>query len=230
MKQWVLILFAAAVCAVLFLSCNSGSARTVTVTGSGTVSVIPDTANIQLSVVTRSSSVREAAAENAQRMTEVQNAIQNANVPRESIFTSDYTMRQEYSYVNGKSIPGDYRVSNMLTVVLKDVTKAGEIIDAAIGAGANELTSLSFSAANVSEAEDQARALAVEQARHAAELLAQSGGAKLGRMISVSEESYSQPAMQSNKMLAADYSQSVTPVTAGKSNVTVTVRAVFALR
>lgn len=229
MKQRFLIFSAVALCATVFLSCTSGNARTVTVTGSGSVSVIPDTANIQLSVVTHSRSVREAATENAQRMTDVQNAIQKADVPRESIFTSNYTMRQEYLYVNGKSIPGDYRVSNMLTVILKDVTKAGEIIDAAIEAGANELTSLSFSVADVSAAEDQARALAVEQARHAAELLAQSGGAKLGRMISVSEESYRQPAMQSNQKLAAGYRESGTPVTAGKSNVTVTVRTVFAL-
>lgn len=230
MKQYVFTFIAVAIFAALFLSCKAGSARTVTVTGSGSVSVIPDTANIQLSVVTRNRSVSEAATENARRMTDVQNAMLNATVPRELMFTSNYTMRQEYSYTDGKSVPGDYRVSNMLTVILKDVTKAGEIIDAAVGAGANELTSLSFSVADVSEAEDQARVLAVEQARHAAELLAKTGGAKLGRLISVSEESYSQPALQSNMKLAADYRESGTPVTAGKSSVTVTVRTVFALR
>ncbi|MDE5898706.1 MAG: SIMPL domain-containing protein, partial [Treponemataceae bacterium] len=183
-----------------------------------------------LSVVTRKNSVTEASAENARRMADVQKAILDAGIPEESWSTSNYTIYQENSYVNGRSVPGDYRVSNMLTVVLKDVTKAGSVIDAAIAAGANELTSLSFSVSDTSEAEDQARVLAVEQARHAAEILAESGGARLGRLLSISEESYSQPALQSNRLLTAGYADGGTPVTAGKSTVTVTVRATFALR
>lgn len=63
MKRYVFTFLAVTFCAALFLSCKAGSARTITVTGSGSVSVIPDRANIQLSVVTRNRSVSEAAAE-----------------------------------------------------------------------------------------------------------------------------------------------------------------------
>lgn len=234
MKRSSLIFASAAIFAAVSLpSCAAGTAgspRSATAAGSGSVSVIPDTAHIQLSVVTRKNSVTEATAENARRMADVQQAILDAGIPKESWSTSNYTVYQESAYVNGRSVPGDYRVSNMLTVVIKDVTKAGSVIDAAIAAGANELTSLSFSASDTSDAEDQARVLAVEQARHAAEILAETGGARLGKLLSISEESYSQPALQSNRLLSAEYAAGGTPVTAGKSAITVTVRATFALR
>lgn len=203
--------------------------RSVSVSGQGAVQVLPDVATIQLSVVTRNSSVEEAAGENAAVMTDVQDALIALGLARESFSTSNYRIFQETSYVNGKSIAGDYRVSNMLTIVLREITKAGTVIDAAIAAGANELSSLSFSVSDTSEAVAEARLLAMQQAREAAEKLAEASGAKLGRVLSVSEENYNRPLYQSNATLYAADTAAATPVSAGKSDISVSVHAVFEL-
>lgn len=217
---------------LLLASCAPGATRegrTVTVTGSGAVSVVPDMASIQLAVVTRNSSVTAASGDNARTMTQVQEAIQAAGVPKESFSTSNYIIYQESSYENGRSIPGDYRVSNTLTIVLRDVTKAGSIIDIAIQSGANELSSLSFSVSDTHSAVNEARLLAVEQAEEAAKLLAEAGGARLGKILTLAEESYNRPLYVSNKTLEADGVAGATPVSAAKSDITVTIRAVYAL-
>lgn len=194
--------------------------------------MLPDTATIQLSVVTRHSSVAEAVSENAALMTRVQEAILDQGLARESFSTSNYRITQESSYINGKTLPGDYRVSNMLTIVLRDITKAGTVIDAAIIAGANELSSLDFSVSDTTLAVEEARELAVFQARAAAEKLAEAAGAKVGRVLSISEENYNRPLYQSNARLyaAAESAAVGTPVTAGKSDVSVSVHAVFELK
>ena len=234
MKKYVVTAAGVAVVSVLLLSCTvrqkSEFSRTVTVTGSGAVSVLPDSAAIDLSVVTRNISVTEATTENAQLMTQVQEALLEACIQKTSLSTHNYRIYQESSYVNGKNIPGEYRVSNMLSVVVSDVTSVGSIIDTAITAGANELSSLDFTVSDTSDAVREARVLAVQQAQEAARLLAGTGGAKLGKLISITEENYNQPLSVSNQKLMAVDTAAATPVIAGKSNITVTVRAVFELQ
>ncbi|AEE16605.1 SIMPL domain-containing protein [Treponema brennaborense] len=234
MNKKILPYFFCIPCAVFLLgACTarqpSAAPRTVSVTGSGAVSVLPDTATIQLSVVTRDGSVTAAASENAKLMAQVQDAIQAAGISKDSFSTSNYNIYRENTYSDGKSIPGEYRVSNMLTVTVTEITAAGNIIDAAIRAGANELSSLSFSASDTEEAVQEARKLAVVQAQQAARLLAESSGAKLGKILTIAEESYNQPLYLSNRKLMASDAAGVTPVSAGKTDITVTVRSVYEL-
>ncbi len=219
--------------AVIFASSVSKNSaenqRSVSVSGQGAVQVLPDIATIQLSVVTRNSSVEEAVRENASIMTEVQDSLVSLGLQRESFSTSNYRIFQETAYVNGKNIAGDYRVSNMLTIVLREITKAGAVIDSAIAAGANELSSLEFSVSDTTQAVEEARMLAMKQAKDAAEKLAEYSGAKLGRILSISEENYNRPLYQSNASLVSAQ-DAATPVSAGKSDISVSVHAVFELK
>lgn len=209
---------------------SAADVRSVSVSGSGAVQVAPDRATIRLSVVTRDSSVSAAAAKNADTMAAVRDAVSALAAGEDALFTSDYRIYQESAYDGGRNIPGDYRVSNMLTVVLDDTEKAGAAIDAAIAAGANELSSLEFSVSDTTGAVSQARALAMEQARRSAEELASASGARIGRVLSVAEENYGRPVYASNARLASADMAAGTPVSAGKTDVTVTVHAVFELK
>lgn len=161
MKRFFRLIFTTALVFLLFSCLENTDARTISVSGSGAVQVIPDRAVLELSVVTWNPSVSVASNENAALMTKVQKALESTGVPKDSYSTSNYSIRRDVSYVNGRSVPGDYRASNVLNVVLTDITGVGEVIDAAISAGANELSSLNFTVSDSSEYMEEARRLAV---------------------------------------------------------------------
>lgn len=229
MKRFFSFLVVTASAFLLFSCSGNKVARTISVSGSGAIQVVPDRAVLELSVVTWNPSVSVASNENAALMTKVQKALENAGVPKDSYSTSNYSIRREVSYVNGRSVPGDYRASNVLNVVLTDITRVGEVIDAAISAGANELSSLNFTVSDSSGYLEEARRLAVEQACEKASVLAEASGAKLGRVMQISEQSYTQPLYKSNMMVMAE-ADAATPVQAGKQDLTVSVNVLYELK
>lgn len=229
MKRFFRLIFTTALVFLLFSCLENTDARTISVSGSGAVQVIPDRAVLELSVVTWNPSVSVASNENAALMTKVQKALESAGVPKDSYSTSNYSIRREVSYVNGRSVPGDYRASNVLNVVLADITGVGEVIDAAISAGANELSSLNFTVSDSSEYMEEVRRLAVEQAYEKASVLAEASGSKLGRVMQISEQSYTQPLYKSNLMVTAE-ADAATPVQAGKQDITVSVNVLYELK
>lgn len=229
MKRFFRLIFTTALVFLLFSCLENTDARTISVSGSGAVQVIPNRAVLELSVVTWNPSVSVASNENAALMTKVQKALESAGVPKDSYSTSNYSIRREVSYVNGRSVPGDYRASNVLNVVLTDITGVGEVIDAAISAGANELSSLNFTVSDSSGYMEEARRLAVEQAYEKASVLAEASGAKLGRVMQISEQSYTQPLYKSNMMVTAE-ADAATPVQAGKQDITVSVNVLYELK
>lgn len=221
--------------ASMFMSCvfkkPDTQIRTVTVTGSGQIELESDRASIVLSVQTRNYDVSAAVQENADRMTKVQDALTAAGVGKTDISTQNYSIYQESTYQNGRSIPGQYVVSNEIQVTVREIAKAGSLIDTAVKAGANSLSSLTFSSSNRDEAVKQARILAVKQAEETATLLASTSGSALGKVITITENSgssYPRAALMAQKnMVASDAS---TPVAAGKSMVSVTLTATFELQ
>lgn len=224
-------IFILVVFSLVFMSCSQKEdiQRTVSVSGSGAVQVVPDQAVLELSVVTWNASVSKASEENALLMSQVQSALESKGVTKDSYSTSNYSIRRDMSYVDGRSVPGDYVASNVLNVVLSDITKVGEIIDVAISAGANELSSLSFTVSDSSPYMEEARRLAVEQARSKADVLAETAGAKLGRVMQITEQSYAQPLYKSNFSAMAD-ATAATPVQAGKQDITVSVNVLYELQ
>ncbi|WP_296333745.1 SIMPL domain-containing protein [uncultured Treponema sp.] len=241
MKKLVSILFVAG--AILFSSCSIQqdhySKRTVSVSGTGSVTVEADTATIILSVITKGKDVAETSAENALKMTAVQEAIKAKGIQKECISTQNYSVFQESHYDNksGKQVYDDYRVTNQVKILVKKIGMAGEIIDLALKSGANQLSSLTYGVTDTEIAKKQARSLAISQAQESANLLAGASGAKLGKVLSISEHSdYSYPRarlMKASAVANADMAleeAAPTPISGGSSTVTITVDAVYQLR
>jgi uncharacterized protein YggE len=136
-------------------------------------------------------------------------------------------------YREGENIPGSYRVTNRLNVSVKNIDLVGKLIDAAIKAGANEMTSLEFSSSDTAEAAKQARGLAITQAKESAQLLAETAGSRLGPVLSITELQDSMPVprplMKTAAFGAAEAVADSTPVSANSSTVVITVEARFAL-
>jgi uncharacterized protein YggE len=121
-----------------------------------------------------------------------------------------------------------YRVSNDLQVVLRDLSTAGEIIDAAVSAAGDESTVNGFtlSVTDDTEARDSARAAAWEDARRRAEHLAGLAGRSLGAVISIVETTGTlTPPRPMMRMAMAE----ATPVEPGTQSITVVVEVRFEL-
>lgn len=213
------------------------STRTVSVHGTGSVTVEADNATIMMSVITRGDNVAKASYENAELMDKVQRAILNQGVSKDNVTTENYSVYQESRYDNGQNIPTGYRVTNQVKVFVKDIESVGGIIDAALGAGANQLSSLQYGISDTELAVRQARTLAVQQAQEAAQLIAGTSGAKVGKVLKideVSDRSNGRARMFKgtgyNDMALATEEAAPTPISGGKSTITVSVDAVYELR
>lgn len=212
--------------------------RSVNVRGTGSVAVEADRALIKLSVITTAPEAGTAATQNAERMKNVQEAIIAAGCQKENISTENYSIYQEYDYENNRRVAGDYRVSNDIKVYLKEKELASTIIDAAIKAGANNLSSLTFSVSNPEDAIRKARTQAVQNARESAKLIAGTAGAELGRVLDIKELNDNYSAKRAfpvyNAMFEGtgynDAASTDTPVTSGKITFDVTVDATFELK
>ncbi|WP_272030966.1 SIMPL domain-containing protein [Oceanobacillus kimchii] len=152
---------------------------TITITGTGSVLVVPSIAHVRLAVVTRNASLEEAQQQNNESMTNVIRVIVNEGIPRESIQTTSFSARPIYDYVDGKQIFETFEVRNEITITLEDLDRLGEIIDLAINQGANEVVSVTFSVDDPENFYEEALTLALRNAESKAEVMAQELGVSL---------------------------------------------------
>lgn len=168
---------------------SGGLPRTITVVGEGKVKVEPDIARVSIGVEVVRANVKEASAANEEIMTAVLVALTEAGVAEDDLQTSGFNVYAERFGANGP-VPDDevnYRVSNNVTAVVRDLEKMGDVLDAAIEAGANNIYGVEFALDDPSTIESDARAKAVEDAQAKAAELAELNGVAVGDVISISE-------------------------------------------
>ena len=168
--------------------------KLVTVTGEATVAVAPDTAMIRLGVGTQEKTAREASEANARQMTAVIAAIKDTGVADRDIQTSRLSLQPQYDpNKSGTARLTGFQASNQVTVRIRDIDKLPTVLDRAITAGANEMSGIEFVVSEQSKLLDQARDDAIADARRKADLYAKAAGAKLGRVVSITEEGSAPP-------------------------------------
>lgn len=173
---------------------SPAAARTITVVGEGKVSLMPDIATINVGAEARADTASEAKAEVDARMAAIAAALQEAGVAEKDIQTSHYSIHYEQepmpSMLREGPAPenqGGYRVSNMVQVIVRDVEKAGDVLDAVVQAGANQVYGVNFTVSDESTWQSEARAKAMADARSRAQELAGLAKVELGGVLSVSE-------------------------------------------
>lgn len=213
-------------------SYNPYTVGTVAVTGTGTGYAEPDMATIQSGVVTQAESAREALAINNRAMSGVIGTYVEAGIPETDISTSGFSVQPQYDYdPEGKRPPEviGYQVSNTVTVRVRQLDIIGDVLDAAVSSGANQVNSLTFTVEEADSVTDQARREAIADARRQAELYADSLGVTLGRVLSVNEGT---PAFKPPMPYAVDRMEmaaapSSVPVQAGTQEMSVSVSVVW---
>ena len=202
----------------------------ISVSGEATVSAPPDLAQIDAGVASDAKTAREAAEANNTAMAKVLQALKAAGVEDKDYQTSRLSLQPQYAPNRpGQSTVVGYRASNRVTIKLRDVTKVASVIDAVVGAGANDVGNINFSVAEPSKLLDQAREKAVADARRKAEIYAKAAGVTLGAPLSISEDGTPPPVFRV-KTLAAPMAAAATPVAQGEETLSVTISVTWAIK
>jgi len=191
----------------------------VVAAGQGTVSVQPDEAKVQFSVVTQAVTASDAASQNATQVTAVLAALRSVLGPSANLRTLSYSLNPNYSNGNQPILIG-YTATNTVQVTLSDLSLIGKVIDTGIQAGANRVQGLQFDLKDDQPTRAQALKLATVQAKAHADAMASGLGLKTGAAISIQEGfATSVPPVR----LGAAAPTAATPVETGTVDVTATV-------
>lgn len=205
--------------------------RTINVHGVGRASETPDQATVTMGVETNAATAQLALRENNTKAAELIALLKSSGVEDRFIQTSQLSVYPQFDN-QGRKIVG-YQVTNIVTATVKDVKKAGAVIDAAAGVAGDSIRiqSLSFGLSDSSEPLKRARTRAVEDARTQAEQLGAAAGVKVGALRTISSSSVSAPPIlyQQNVSAKVASADSSVPLEAGSAEVTAEVDLVFDL-
>ena len=168
---------------------TAATSHSVTVVGEGTVSIEPDIATASIGVEVVRPTVREASMAGQTIMEEVQAALLSQSLDETDIQTRHFSIFAERFGPGGLVDEDDvrYRVSNTVFITIRDLESIGDIPDAAIDAGANNIYGVDFSLADPASFESEAREQAVADAYTKASELAKLIDVNVGEVMGISE-------------------------------------------
>lgn len=211
--------------AALVSSAHGGSAAVdegITVTGTGSVEVVPDRAQFTFEIEAQAPTAQQALANGAVSAQRVVEALRGAGIARSDLQTAQISLqprRTEQGAADG------YVASTSVTAALKELGKAGKAVDAAVRAGATGFYGPSLTKSGEDALSTQALQAAVANARTKAQTLAAAAGVPLGRVTNVVEGSNAVPVYARGAAFAQEADVSVEP---GTQQVTATVTMTFA--
>lgn len=198
-------------------------AEGIVIQTTGEVRVRPDLATVHAGVVSEGKTAAEALAKNTPALAKLIEAVKAAGVAQGDLSTSQIALIPRMTQPSSSSSPqprapkiDGYEARTGITVIVRDIAKAGPLIDALVAAGANDMSGISFGLADEGKAKDQARDKAAEAARGRAEIYAKRLGVKVGELVSI-VESEAEPPMRpmgdvrAYRMAAGGASVSVEP-------------------
>ncbi len=210
----------------------------VSVTGEGIARLAPDMALVTLSVLRQEKTARAALDANNRAMTEVLAAMKQSGIETRDLQTSNFSIDPQYFYPKSTDntpvepqITG-YRVSNTLTVRVRDLSKLGTILDKSVTLGVNQGGNIQFTNDDPSAAINEARKDAVSDAIAKARTLAEAAGVELGRIALIDEQHRAPspvPLMRAETAMKASSGAAV-PVASGENQYSVKVNVNFELK
>jgi uncharacterized protein len=201
--------------------------HTITVSGSGKVTIVPDVARITLGVTVTKPSVKVVREAGATVMNDIIAAVKALGVAEADIQTTNLSLYPQYGTGSSPKIVG-YQISEQIQVTVRDLDKAGDVVDAATAKGANNVNGVSFESGDPVKAQNDARAAAVAAARTSAKAMADAGNVSLGAVISITDASPVSPIWYAAPNAGA-LNDLATPVQPGTQDLTATVTVVFSI-
>lgn len=191
--------------------------------GEAVIRRAPDQAWVDIAVETRARVPKEATARNAQIMTAVQQRLRELNVPGDAIQTRGYHLQPEFDHIDGRQVARGYVARNRIEVRIDQIDRAGEVLDAAIAAGATGAGGIRFDLKDRASVEREALKLAVADARARAEAAAAGAGGTIARIVRIEEGGRPMPPPEPYMARMAVEAQADTPIAAGEIEIRATV-------
>lgn len=194
---------------------------TITVSAKAEIDVVPDVAYLRIGYTNTGSNTANTLSANNNVIDKVKTALKAKGYTDDTVTTDSFYIYPTYNYDSGTSKIKGYSVSHVLKVTVKDMSKIGDTIDTAIGAGANESISISYDVIDYDSNYNEAIAIAIGNGNLKADAIAKSIGAsnfKLNKIVESSSSSY-YPVNESYKTGQAAIDSS-TQIQTGKITIT----------
>ena len=191
-------------------------APTIVTVGEATIQRAPDRAFVNVAVETRARLPRDTQKQNADAMAAVQQKLADLGFAKETVRTTGYSIAQEFDFSNGRRVPRGYIARNGVEIRVDAVDRVGEVLDAAVQAGATSVMGVRFDIKDRATVERDVLRHAVEDARARADALAAGAGRTVDRVMRIEESR--QPgivAQQAMMMRAAVSDAAQTPIEPG---------------
>jgi uncharacterized protein len=202
--------------------------RFISVSATGNVEVESDLAGVSVGVIIEADTAKEALARSSALAAKLIDGLKAMGIAAKDIQTTTVNVEPRYAQAkDGRaSALAGYRVVNRVHLTVREVKRLGDVLDGAIGLGANQINSISFDVSNNETLMDDARRLAIANARRRAELYAVAAGAQLGSVLTISETPTAGPRPMPMARAAA---AGPVPIEAGTRTLTVDVNVTYAL-
>lgn len=178
-------------------SIQPSSFRSFASSGEGKAVALPDVAEFTFSVITQGGkNVAELQKQNTEKVNKAIAYVKSQKVDSQDIKTIGYGLEPQYQYFNcyggdGRPCPPPvivgYNVTQTVFVKARDFNSVGDILSGVVTAGANSVSSLTFTMDDKTAPQNKAREEAIKKAKEKARAIAKAGGFKLGRLISIEE-------------------------------------------
>ena len=203
------------------------AAHTITVTGTASVTRVPDVARVGVGVGVTKTTVKAARDSAGQSMSRIIAALKAMGIDEKDIKTSSIDLSPQYNS-NGTKIVG-YRMSEQLQITVRDLDKADDVFDTATAKGATDVNGISFDIADPAKALNDARVAAIASAQASAAAMASAAHVTLGPVVSITDTSPASPIFYGAlRGMALD--SAATPVQPGSQDVAATVMVVFSIQ
>jgi uncharacterized protein YggE len=202
----------------------------ITVVGQGEVQAKADLAQVSVGVVTEAKTASEALAQNNAAMRRLLDALRARGVEPRDVQTTSFSVFPQYEHDGEtRQIPRivGYQVQDQVQVKVRQLDRLGQVLDDLVQGGANLIHGIGFSVAEPRRLLDQARKLAVEDARRKAELLALAAGSRLGPPLEIQEAGAGLPTPPPMARMAA--AESAVPIATGELSLGAQVTVTYAL-
>ena len=197
--------------------------HSIVVSGNGSVATVPDRAQLSFGVSSDAKTASAALRANAVEMTKVIAALKGQGIAAADIQTQFVSLSPRYSS-NGEEIVG-YSAANLVSATVRKLDKVGGVIDAAVDAGANQVSGPNLVRSDQTALYLQALRAAITNAKGKAQTIARASGLRLRRITDVTESGGPTPVSEAAKVGAAPS----TPIEPGTQLVQATVTVTFSV-
>lgn len=207
---------------------DGGGANTVTASGTGQVSAVPDEAVMWFGVSERAKDAKSALDGASKKAEAISAELKKQGVAAEDIQTAGVNVYPQYGR-DGNDVTG-FEASVNYTATVTDIERLGEIITALANAGAQNVSGPSFGISEDASYRRDAIKKAVDDARMQAEEMADAADKSVGDVVSITSSSVNVPfPMYADKRSLAEDSAAV-PIEAGTLDVSASLTVVFELK